>query len=97
MDFEWDEEKNSANIRKHGFDFSDAWEIFEASMWVRPDKRFDYGEERWIGIGSLGNRMVAVIFTEPDEATIRIISLRKARKHERTKLEQAIKNRLGKN
>ena len=41
-------------------------------MWVRPDKRFDYGEERWIGIGSLGNRMVAVIFTEPDEDTIRI-------------------------
>ena len=27
--FEWDEEKNEQNIRKHGFDFADAWEVFQ--------------------------------------------------------------------
>lgn len=97
MHFEWDDVKNRENIRKHRFDFADAWEIFEAPMWVRRDKRLDYGEERWIGIGSLGNRVVAVVFTEPDENTIRIISLRKALKHERTKLEQKITNGLGEN
>jgi len=26
VDFEWDEDKNLENIRKHGFDFGDAWE-----------------------------------------------------------------------
>ncbi len=31
MDFQWDENKNQANIQKHGFDFTDAWEIFEYS------------------------------------------------------------------
>ncbi len=28
MRFEWDAEKNQGNIRKHGFDFADAEEIF---------------------------------------------------------------------
>ncbi len=93
--FEWDLEKNRENIRKHGIDFADAWEIFEAPMWVGQDTRADYGEDRWMGIGSIGNRFVTVIFTEPDEETIRIISLRKAKKHERTRLEKALQNRLG--
>jgi len=92
VNFEWDDAKNKENIRKHGFDFADAWEIFETPMHVRQDTRFDYGEERWIGIGSLGNRIVAVVFTEPDDELVRIISLRKAFKRERTKLEQKIKD-----
>jgi uncharacterized DUF497 family protein len=61
------------------------------------DLRKDYGEERWKGIGFLGNRIVVVIFTYLDEDTIRIISLRKALKHERKKFEEAFKNRLGEN
>lgn len=32
MRFEWDDEKNESNISKHGFDFADAWEIFEAPL-----------------------------------------------------------------
>ena len=97
MNHEWDEAKRKENIRKHGFDFADAWEIFNAPMVINLDKRFDYGEDRWIGIGFLGDRVVAVVFTESDDATTRIISLRKAIKHERTKLEQKIRNRLGEN
>ena len=97
MDFEWDEEKNKANIRKRGFDFADAWEIFEAPMQTALDLREDYGEVRWKGIGLLGNRIVVVIFTYRGENSIRIISLRKALKHERKKFEEAIRNRLGEN
>lgn len=97
MEFEWDEEKNKENIRKHGFDFADAWEVFEAPMLTAVDLREDYGEERWNGIGFLGNRVVVVIYTYSDELTIRIISLRKALKHERQKFEKAIKNRLEEN
>lgn len=39
VNFEWDEEKNNENIRKHGFDFADAWEIFEAPMRTALDLR----------------------------------------------------------
>ncbi len=35
------------------------------------------------------------VSTEPDEQTIRIISLRKALSHERKRYEQYLKNRLG--
>jgi uncharacterized DUF497 family protein len=72
MYFEWDEQKNLINQRKHGFDFADAWEIFEFPMIINLDERVDYGEDRWLGIGSLRNRIVVVIFTELDENTIRI-------------------------
>ncbi len=61
------------------------------------DLREDYGEDRWMGIGFLGNLIVVVIYTYGDEDTIRIISLRKALKHERKKFEEAIRNRLGEN
>jgi uncharacterized protein len=97
VNFEWDEEKNRENIRKHGFDFNDAWEIFEAPMRTALDAREDYGEDRFIGIGFLGNRIVVVVFTYRNEETIRIISLRKALKYERKKFEEAIGNRLDEN
>ncbi len=29
MRFEWDEKKNNENIRKHGLDYADAWQVFE--------------------------------------------------------------------
>lgn len=34
MKFEWDEEKNEINIRKHGFDFIDAPEVFNGPMLI---------------------------------------------------------------
>ena len=92
MKFEWDEQKNHTNIRAHGFSFADAWEIFEAPMLIDPDDRFDYGEDRWIGIGQLRSRIVVVVYTEPDDETIRIISLRKALSHERHTYEQTFGN-----
>ncbi len=95
MNFEWDEDKNQENIRKHGFDFADAWEIFEAPVRTALDTKEDYGEARWNGIGLLGNRIVVVVFTECGEDTIRIIPLRKALKHERKKFEEALRDGLG--
>ena len=85
MNFELDEDKNRENIRKHGFAFDDAWRIFETPVLYEVDKRKYYGEERWNGIGLLGNRIVVVTFTYREEDTILIISLRKALKHEREK------------
>jgi uncharacterized protein len=92
--FEWDEEKNRENIRKHGIDFIDAWQIFEGPVLDTLDLRADYGEERRIGFGMMDNRVVVVTFTEREPDTIRIISVRKALKHERIKFEEALKDGL---
>jgi uncharacterized DUF497 family protein len=97
VNFEWDDQKNQENIRKHGLDFADAWEIFEAPMQTALDTRADYGEDRWTGIGFLGNRIVVVVFTQLGEDVIRIVSLRKALNYERKKFEDALRNRLGAN
>jgi uncharacterized protein len=95
MKFEWDEHKNQSNLIKHGFDFADAFRIFNLPMVVEFDERQDYGEDRCVGIGLLNGRVVVVVYTELDEETVRIISLRKALSHERRRYEQYLKNRLG--
>ena len=94
MNFEWDERKNAINLAKHGFDFADAPSVFNLPMLVDLDLRENYGEDRWIGIGLLNGRVVVIVYTEPNEQIIRIISLRKALSHERKRYEQYIKNRL---
>ena len=94
MRFEWDEEKRLANIAKHGIDFSDAEMMFQHPMYVQLDGRFNYDEDRWIGIGLLFSRVAVVVYVERvdsdddnSEQIIRIISLRKALKHERKLFE----------
>jgi len=53
-------------------------------------------EERWIGIGMLNNgTVVLIVFVEEDNDAIRIISLRKANKNEKSKYEEKIKDGLG--
>lgn len=42
MRFEWDEEKNQLNIRKHGIDFNEVPDMFRHPMLVLKDERFDY-------------------------------------------------------
>ncbi|OIN85456.1 MAG: hypothetical protein AUJ21_12835 [Anaerolineae bacterium CG1_02_58_13] len=95
MKLVWDRHKNEINIKKHGLDFADTKKVFESSMLVGLDERKVYGEDRWIGIGLMGNRVVVVVFTEPDEDAIRVISFRKATTDERKKYEQEYKNRFG--
>ena len=95
MNFEWDKHKNASNIAKHGFDFADARYIFDLPMAIELDRRRNYSEDRWIGIGMLCQRVVVVIYTESNETTTRIVSLRKALTHERKRYEQYLKNRLG--
>jgi uncharacterized DUF497 family protein len=86
--------QNRSNIRKHGFDFADAEEMFRGLLLVRPDAREEYGEERWIGIGMIRGRVAFVAFAEPLHDTVRIISLRKADYEERKEYEKAIQNGL---
>jgi len=84
MEFEWDEDKRRANARKHGIDFADAATIFEGKTAVIPDDRFDYGETRYLAFGLLKGQVIKIIvvaYTERGKR-IRIISARKALKHE---------------
>ncbi|BAZ12131.1 hypothetical protein NIES4071_39590 [Calothrix sp. NIES-4071] len=88
MLFEWDEAKNLENIRKHKIDFANVPQMFNGSMLTELDERFDYGEDRWIGIGFLGNGVAVVVWTERRENLIRIISARKANRYERQRFEE---------
>jgi uncharacterized DUF497 family protein len=94
MEFEWDEAKNRANIKKHGYGFAEAEEMFRGVLLVRPDTREDYCEERWLGIGMIQGRFAFVAFAHPSQDTIRIISLRKADREERKEYEKAIEDGL---
>jgi uncharacterized DUF497 family protein len=91
---EWDETKNRANVRKHGFDLAEAEEMFRGALLIRPDTDEDYGEERWVGIGMIRGRAAFVAFVERPQETIRIISLRKADHEEREQYEKALQNGL---
>lgn len=64
-------------------------------MLMALDDREDYGEDRWIGIGMLKTQVVIIVYTEPDENTIRIISMMKALTHERIRYEQLLRDQLG--
>jgi uncharacterized DUF497 family protein len=81
MRYEWDESKRAANLAQHGVDFMAA-EDFEWDTAVETiDDRFDYGEERWVALGHIRERVYVLVYTNRTEA-IRIISLRKANKRE---------------
>jgi uncharacterized DUF497 family protein len=88
MQFEWDEAKNLENIRKHEIDFADIPAMFDGEMLIELDNRFDYGEDRWFGIGFLGFGIAVVVWTERRKNIIRIISARRANRHEQKRFEQ---------
>ncbi len=79
--YEWDEEKNLENLAKHGFDFKDAAAVFAGECVTYRDRRFDYGEKRFITLGLLEGRVMVMAHTPRKENT-RVISMRKANKRE---------------
>lgn len=81
MHFTWDEAKRKSNLAKHGLDFADAKIVFAGATLTSEDDRFEYGEERFITLGMLGNMVVVIAHTER-RGSVRIISMRKATKHE---------------
>jgi len=53
MEYEWDEAKRLANLRKHGIDFIDIPTVFEGYIVTVEDDRYDYGEQRFVTFGLL--------------------------------------------
>ena len=90
MKFEWDEDKNWENVRRHRIDFADVPPLFDGPMFVTLDTRRDYGEDRMVGMGLLGHAVLVVVFVELAQDTIRLISARKALRHERERFKEEI-------
>ena len=59
------------------------------------DKREAYGEDRYVALGFLRHMVVVLVFAEHGDDTIRIISLRKASRHERERFGEFLKDELG--
>lgn len=79
--FNWDDNKNKSNIRKHGVSFSEASTVFlDDDAIIINDDGHSENEERFVIIGfSKKPRLLVVCHCyRKDDAIIRIISARKA-------------------
>jgi hypothetical protein len=81
MRFTWSETKCKLNIQTHGLDFVDAARVFEGPTFTFEDDRFEYSEQRFVSLGLLDGFVVSIVHTESTQQ-IRIISYRRATKHE---------------
>lgn len=89
MEFEWDVEKARTNLAKHGIAFEDAIHVWEDPSYVLELDSVQDGEERWWIIGSVGvTTVVVVVHTDRGQDRVRIISARKASKHEKVRYLQ---------
>lgn len=76
--FEWDEEKNEINHKKHGLRFEEITDVFDDPYFlVRYDKNHSVDEDRCNGIGCINGILILVtMFTERERT--RIISVQRA-------------------
>ncbi len=80
--FEWDADKNRANVIKHGIDFIDASHVFEDEHRIEIyDEVHSGNEDRYLAIGRVKG-ILTVVYTERKEI-VRIITARKATRYER--------------
>jgi uncharacterized protein len=84
MKFEWDENKNQLNIRKHGISFYEAAYVFSDPFALSiADNDHSETEDRWLLLGkNLNERLLLVVHTLRHDDIIRIISARKATANE---------------
>ncbi len=89
LNFEWDEEKAEANLKKHRASFDEATTVFSDPFSITiPDPAHSAEEDRYIDIGaSEKGRILVVVYTERG-TTIRIISCRKATPAEHRRYEE---------
>ncbi len=84
MEFEWDPQKAATNLRKHGVPFKKAIEVFGDPRRVElADFSGAHDEDRWQVIGRAEPNVLLVVFVDREES-IRIISARKATRHEQS-------------
>jgi uncharacterized DUF497 family protein len=62
-------------------DFANAAQAFAGPTFIFEDDREDYGEQRWVTLGLLGEKIVVIVHTETEDE-ICVISMREADKDE---------------
>ena len=89
MNFEWNEEKASSNLRKHGVSFDEATTIFGDPLAITfSDPMHSEGEERYLTFGhSSTGKFIVVAHTDRDDR-IRLISAREMTRKEQSDYEQ---------
>ena len=93
MKFEWDENKNKINQRKHGISFDEVTSVFrDAFAIVFDDPDHSDNEERFLIIGTSDKRGICLVSHcyRGQDQVIRIISARKATKTECKIYEEGI-------
>lgn len=86
--FEWDPEKATSNLKKHGVSFEEAGTVFgDPLARLIDDPEHSQAEPRYVLFGrSNAGRLLAVMHTERGEA-IRLISAREMTPKERRQYE----------
>ena len=88
LHFEWDSQKASANLHKHGISFETACEVFHDPFVQMVDEEVVDDEVREAVVGMTVNwRLVYVVYVFREEA-VRIISTRLVTKAERKRYEE---------
>lgn len=89
MRFDWDKNKDEANILKHGISFEVAITAFDDPYaLIAPDPKHSKSEVREWLIGESDFGVLVIVFTKRVEKIIRIISARQASKKERVLYEE---------
>ena len=81
MRFTWREPKRQSTLKRRGLDFADAERIFAGPTFTFEDDREDYGEQRWVTLGVLRDKVLVFLYTESEDE-IHVISMREADKDE---------------
>lgn len=89
MRFEWDPDKATSNLRKHGVSFEEAESVFSDPLFVVfADPDHSVGEHRLLIVGqSSERRLLLVAYTERTRG-IRLISAREATRREQRAYEE---------
>ena len=91
MEIIWDDEKGASNLRKHGISFAEASSALLDPYGQTLVDSITVAEERFLTIAcSKLGKIILVIWSEPKENIIRIISARKATKAERWIYEERV-------
>jgi uncharacterized DUF497 family protein len=94
--FEWDEIKAAANVRKHGVSFELASTVFNDPRLVTiADLEHSEAEERWFSVGcASGGALLSIVYlwSESDHGTtkIRLIMARQATRNEIRHYEESL-------
>lgn len=89
MFFEWDRDKAAQNRKKHGISFREAATVFGDPLSITfPDFAHSEEEPRYITIGMTERGTMIVVAHTEEEDTVRIISARRATRHERRFYEE---------